>query len=51
MDLRYKDDEGAIKSSRLLIEAHGSLEELAVKLGTNLETGLAKPTADDLKQR
>ena len=37
MDLRYKDDEGAIKSSRLLIEAHGSLEELAVKLGTNLE--------------
>lgn len=47
MDLRYKDDAGAIKSSKKLIADFGSLEGLATKLQTNLVTGIDAKTKEE----
>jgi len=51
MDLRYPDAEGHIKSSKALIAEFGSLEKLAGRLGTDLKTGLDKPTPADIAIR
>lgn len=51
MDLRYKDGEGHIQSSKKLIADFESMEKLAERLGTDLKTGLKKSTPDQIALR
>lgn len=51
MDLRYKDKEGHIQSSKKLIADFGSIEKLAERLGTDLKTGLKGSSPADLALR